>query len=179
MVLLMNNEITIRETESGDAPSLETLYQEAFEEEVLFPLVTELLDDAQNTLHLTAVMDDKPIGHIAFTKCHASPEHVPLYLLGPMAVFPNCQKQGIGSKLIAAGFERLRNEGVAKVIVFGDPNFYGKSGFIIESSIEPAYPIPEDYIPGWQSISFLEDAPKVSGKLQITKPWHKPELWSN
>lgn len=174
----MNKNIIIRNTESGDIPSLATLYQEAFEEEVLFPLVTELLDDAQNTIHLTAVMDDKPVGHVTFTKCHASPEHIELYLLGPMAVFPNYQKQGIGSKLIAAGFEKLKSQGVARVLVLGDPNFYGKSGFIIESSVEPAYPIPEDYVPGWQSISFLDDAPKISGKLQVTKPWQKPELWS-
>lgn len=176
---MKKNEIKIRATESGDIPLLEKLYQEAFEEEVLFPLVTELLDDAQNTLHLTAVMDDKPVGHITFTKCHASPEHVPLYLLGPMAVFPHCQKQGIGSQLIAAGFERLKTQGVMKVLVLGDPNFYGKSGFITESGVEPAYPIPEDYVPGWQSISFLDNAPKVFGKLQVTKPWQKVELWSD
>ena len=174
----MNTNITIRTTEAGDIPSLKTLYQEAFDEEDLFPLVTELLDDTQNTVHLTAVMDDKPVGHITFTKCHASPEKFPLSLLGPMAVLPEHQKQGIGSKLIAAGFEQLKNQGIAKVIVFGDPNFYGKSGFAMESNVEPAYPIPEDYVPGWQSISFLEDAPKVSGKLQVTKPWQKPELWS-
>lgn len=93
----MNSEITIRETESGDIPSLETLYQEAFEEEVLFPLVTELLDDAQNTLHLTAVINEKPVGHITFTACHASPENLILYLLGPMAVLPDCQKKALAA----------------------------------------------------------------------------------
>ena len=175
----MNNNLIIRETETGDLSSLRTLYQEAFTEEVLFPLVTKLFADVQNTLHLTAVMDGRLVGHITFTKCHASPKNIPLSLLGPMAVLPECQKQGIGSKLIAAGLEQLRTQGVAKVLVLGDPSFYGKSGFITESGITPAYPIPEDYVPGWQSLSFLDDAPEVSGKLQVTTPWQKVELWSN
>lgn len=174
----MNEKLTIRETTRDDVASLKTLYREAFDEEDLFPLVTELLDDTQNTLHLTAVMNDKPVGHIIFTKCHASPEHVPLSLLGPMAVLPECQKQGIGSKLIAAGFEQLKVQKIAKVLVLGDPNFYGRSGFVEEPNIEPAYPIPEEYVPGWQSISLSDGAHAISGRLQVTKPWQKPKLWS-
>lgn len=174
----MSETITIRVTESSDLPALKTLYNQAFDEEDLFPLVTELLDDARNTLHLTAVMDDKPVAHIAFTKCHASPENIPLSLLGPMAVLPEYQKQGIGSQLIAEGFEHLKGQGSAKVLVLGDPNFYGRSGFIEEPDIEPAYPIPEEYVPGWQSISLSDGALAISGRLQVTKPWQKPKLWS-
>jgi putative acetyltransferase len=174
----MNTNITIRTTEAGDIPSIKTLYQEAFDEEDLLPLVTELLDDTQNTLHLTAVMDDKPVGHITFTKCHASPKNFLLSLLGPMAVLPECQKQGIGSKLIAAGFERLKSQAITKVLVLGDPNFYGRSGFVEEPSIEPAYAIPSDWKPAWQSVSFSDESNEISGRLQVTKPWQKLELWS-
>lgn len=173
----MNNKIAIRETEFGDISSLETLYQKAFEEEVLFPLVRELLGDIDNTLHLTAVVNDKLVGHITFTQCHASPKNLPLSLLGPMAILPECQKQGIGSKLIAAGFERLKAQGVTKVLVLGDPNFYGRSGFIEELGIKPAYTIPPEWKPAWQSVSFCEDANNISGRLHVCKPWQKPQLW--
>jgi putative acetyltransferase len=174
----MNEKLTIRETTQDDVASLKTLYCEAFDEEDLFPLVTELLDDTQNTLHLTAVMNNKPVGHITFTKCHALPEYVPLSLLGPMAVLPECQKQGIGSKLITAGFEQLKIQEIAKVLVLGDPSFYGRSGFVQESNIEPAYAIPSEWKPAWQSILLSDGALAISGRLQVTKPWQKPKLWS-
>ncbi len=174
----MNNEVTIRKTEQDDISSLKALYDKAFTDEDLFPLVTELLNDKQNTFMLSAMMGDKLVGHIAFTKCYASPADISLSLLGPMAVLPLYQGKGIGTDLIKEGFNHLKKSAVAKVIVFGDPNFYGRSGFTLESSIEPAYAIPEDYIPGWQSISFSDESPIVSGKLQVTKPWQQEKLWS-
>lgn len=174
----MNDEVTIRKTELKDASSLKTIYDRAFTDDDLFPLVTELLNDTQNTFMLSALKDNNLVGHIAFTKCHASPDNIPLSLLGPMAVLPSYQRKGIGRQLIQEGFNQLKKNGVFKALVFGDPNFYERSGFSLESDIEPAYTIPEDYIPGWQSISFLDDLPLVSGVLKVTKPWQQEKLWS-
>lgn len=174
----MHSKIIIRHTEQDDQPSLATLYREAFREEDLFPLVQELLADAQSTTHLSAVMDGSVVGHIAFTKCHATPEDIPLVLLGPMAVFPDHQKQGIGSRLIQEGIMILREQAVVKLLVLGDPNYYGRSGFVQEQSIEPAYPIPEAWKPVWQSIMLLDGAVSPSGSLKVPMSWQRPELWS-
>ncbi len=175
----MNNRTTIRETIQDDIESLKALYKKAFTDEDLFPLVTDLLNDKQNTIMLSALHEDGLVGHIAFTKCHASPSEIDLSLLGPMAVLPSYQGKGIGTDLIKEGFCRLKKTRVEKVIVFGDPNFYGRSGFTLETNIEPAFTIPKDYIPGWQSISFSDDVSAVSGRLQVTKPWQQPDLWSS
>jgi len=174
----MHSKIIIRHTEQDDQPSLETLYREAFSEEDLFPLVQELLADTQNTTHLSAILDGAVVGHIAFTKCHATPEDVPLALLGPMAVLPAQQKQGIGSRLIQEGITILREQAVVKLLVLGDPNYYGRSGFVQEQDIEPAYPIPEAWKPAWQSIMLSDRAASASGLLQVPAPWQRPELWS-
>lgn len=170
--------LTIRQTEQADSTSLETLYREAFTEEDLLPLITELLNDRQNTLHLSALKNGHLVGHIALTRCNASPDTIPLSLLGPMAVMPDCQRQGIGGSLIKEGFNLLKGDSVAKVLVLGDPNFYGRTGFVVEHDIKPAYAIPKHYETGWQSI-LLSDSPiSVSGRLNVTKPWQREDLWS-
>jgi putative acetyltransferase len=64
------------------------------------------------------------------------------------------------------------------VLVLGDPDFYGRSGFIEEPRIETPYAIPSEWKPAWQSISFSDDANTVSGRLHVSKPWQKPALWS-
>lgn len=174
----MHSKIIIRHTEQDDQSSLKTLYRGAFSEEDLFPLVQELLADAQNTTHLSAVVDDAVVGHTAFTKCHATPEDVPLALLGPMAVLPAQQKLGIGSRLIQEGITILREQAVVKLLVLGDPNYYGRSVFMQEQSIEPAYPIPAEWKPAWQSIILSDGTASPSGSLQVPSPWQRPELWS-
>ncbi|MCH2037265.1 MAG: N-acetyltransferase [Rickettsiales bacterium] len=168
----------IRKTEQGDISSLETLYQEAFPEEDLWMLVTELLKDEQHTLTLSALQEDVLVGHIMFTRCHAQPEHIPLVLLGPMAVLPTFQRQGIGGRLIEEGLTRLRQEYIAKIFVLGDPNYYSRSGFTEESSVLPAYSIPEEWKPAWQSIELTDCSTPLAGKLNVTKPWQRKELWS-
>ena len=175
---MYDDNLTIRQTEHGDSPSLEILYRSAFAEEDLFPLVTELLNDRQNTLNLSALKNGHLVGQIAFTRCNSLPDTVPLSLLGPMAVMPDCQRQGIGGQLIQEGFSRLKSSGIAKVLVLGDPDYYSRFGFIKESNIMPAYTIPEHYEPGWQSIVLSDSPVSVSGKLSVTKPWQREELWS-
>lgn len=95
-----------------------------------------------------------------------------------MAVLPAQQKQGIGSRLIQEGITILREQAVVKLLVLGDPNYYGRSGFVQEQDIEPAYPIPEAWKPAWQSIMLSDRAASASGLLQVPAPWQRPELWS-
>jgi len=47
-----------------------------------------------------------------------------------MAVLPEYQNSGIGSKLIKAGLAACKNSGYLAVIVLGHPNYYPKFGFI-------------------------------------------------
>lgn len=177
-MLHANDEITIRETEEDDLPDLKILYREAFADEDLFPLVVELFSERQGCLSLCALKEGVLLGHITFTRCHASPEGIPLALLGPMAVLPEHQRHGTGSSLIKTGLNLMRKEGVIKVLVLGDPNYYGRFDFAEESGIQPAYAIPEEWKAAWQSAVLTASATPPSGKLIVTKPWQRPELWS-
>jgi putative acetyltransferase len=54
---------------------------------------------------------------------------VPGMALAPMAVLPECQRQGIGSKLVRSGIEKLEKRRCPFVIVMGHPEYYPRFGF--------------------------------------------------
>jgi hypothetical protein len=41
---------------------------------------------------------------------------------------------------------------VGKVLVLGDPAYYGRFGFAKETAIQPPYPLPEAWDGAWQSL---------------------------
>ena len=49
--------------------------------------------------------------------------------LGPMAVLPEYQRQGIGGKLIETGNQKLREAGCPFIVVVGHPEYYPRFGF--------------------------------------------------
>jgi putative acetyltransferase len=77
---------------------------------------------------LVAHLGDRAVGHIAFSKTEvgSSQGH---YLLGPVAVLPDSQGNGIGSALVSAGLEELRSRGADGCVLVGDPGFYERFGF--------------------------------------------------
>ena len=49
--------------------------------------------------------------------------------LGPIAVLPECQRTGIGSRLMRAGLELCRQQGYDFIVLLGDPGYYSRFGF--------------------------------------------------
>jgi putative acetyltransferase len=82
-------------------------------------------------LSLVAVEKDQIVGHILFStgKIQSSKGSIPVVALAPMAVLPEYQNQGIGSKLIQTGLVQLRTDGFERVCVLGHPGFYPRFGF--------------------------------------------------
>jgi putative acetyltransferase len=48
---------------------------------------------------------------------------------GPISVLPECQRQGIGSRLIQHSLQTARDLGFKVVAIYGDPHNYCKHGF--------------------------------------------------
>ncbi len=61
-------------------------------------------------------------------------------LLGPVAVHPTYQGEGLGGLLVRDSLDRARDLGWSRVILVGDAPYYGKFGFVKATTL--AFPPP-------------------------------------
>lgn len=63
-----------------------------------------------------------------------------------MAVRPEFQRRGIGSRLVRAGLEECRRAGYAAAVLVGHPGFYPRFGFspAIAKGLKCEFPVPQD-----------------------------------
>lgn len=174
----MSDKAQIRESRPEDLPKLEQLYQSAFPEEDLVPLLRELLAEDEGVLSLVACLRGEVVGHVCFTACTAGEGGAHLALLAPLAVAPDHQRRGFGSGLVHAGLEASRARGAIACCVLGDPNYYSRFGFAAETAIEAPYALPAAWQGAWQSLGLVDPAPAIAGKLAVPAPWRKRELWT-
>lgn len=81
---------------------------------------------------LVAVKDGELAGHILFSRVviQARAGDVPALGLAPVAVLPELQKQGIGSRLVRQGLDECRRLGHKIVVLVGHPDYYPRFGFL-------------------------------------------------
>ena len=169
----------IRQGTPGDLPALMALYPAAFPDEDLLAILRSLLAEPAGVLSLVAVADGVVAGHVLFTDCSVAGSPARVALLGPLAVAPARQRQGIGRALVEAGLARLGAGGTAAVFVLGDPAYYGRLGFRAERGVTTPSPIPAEWADAWQSIRLDGGASPLAGPLTVPAPWRDPALWSD
>ena len=174
----MSEKLKIRESSRDDWAAIESLYPKAFPDENLLPLVRDLLNDAAVAMSLVGTIYTQIVGHAIFTKCGVVGHNVKAALLGPLAVAPAWQRQGIGSAIVRAGLRWLEAADVNRVYVLGDPAYYGRLGFLPDNLVAPPFPLPVEYDGAWQSQNLDESATPCAGKLSVPAPWLQPELWA-
>lgn len=81
------------------------------------------------TVSLVAERDARVVGHIAFSPVTISDGTRNWYGLGPVSVWPECQRQGIGTALILEGLSRLKALGGRGCCLVGHPDYYRRFGF--------------------------------------------------
>lgn len=88
------------------------------------------------TVSLVAERDERVVGHILFSPVRVEGEGGAFEAqgLGPMAVDPDRQRDGVGSALVRAGLDACRDRGHTIVFVLGHADYYPRFGF------EPAAP---------------------------------------
>jgi putative acetyltransferase len=105
-------------------------------------------DGFDPSLSLVAIRDGQLVGHILFSPISIVGENgeVPAFALAPMAVRPECQRQGIGSELVAAGLQAARLAGHRIVIVLGHAKYYPRFGFVrcSQFGITSPFPAPDE-----------------------------------
>lgn len=174
----------IRTATLADESQIRQIHLAAFgeeEKEAVATLACELLheDSTPEILHLVAEEDSEVIGHVVFSPLRSeSNGRVIGPILGPLAVAPQNQKQGIGSQLVREGLQRIETQGISIVMVYGDPDYYGRFGFNAPLAERFTPPFELQYPFGWQALAFGNAEPNApSEAIQCVAPLNKPELW--
>ena len=92
-------------------------------------IINALRNDNALTISLVAEIDEKVVGHIAFSPVTISDGSCDWYALGPISVQPKFQRQGIGQALVREGLSRLKSLGAQGCVLVGEPAFYNRFGF--------------------------------------------------
>jgi putative acetyltransferase len=140
--------ITIRKEQQEDAQAIRRINELAFDGPTEADLVDRLR--ARNKLLLSLVAEDggELVGHIAFTRLTLGEQRLSCAGagLGPMAVLPARQRQGVGSLLVRHGLDQCRVLGIEWVVLVGHPEYYPRFGFVPASRfrIRCMYEVPDE-----------------------------------
>jgi predicted N-acetyltransferase YhbS len=105
---------------------------------------------------------DALAGAIRFWPVRVGERGAAALLLGPVAVHPTRQGEGLGALLIGGGLERAREAGWTRVCLVGDAPYYGRFGFGRERGRALVFPPPtnpervlaRDLVPGaWEGVA--------------------------
>jgi putative acetyltransferase len=123
--------IQIRQEQPEDVPAIQEVESLAFGQPDEARLVERLRKNSQGTLSLVAVRDGRIVGHILFSSVTIDGEGSSAagMGLGPLAVLPEVQRQGIGSALAREGIRILESQGCPFIVVLGHARYYPRFGF--------------------------------------------------
>jgi putative acetyltransferase len=130
----MNLKIVIRSETDADVSEITEVTVAAFKTLEISNhteqfIITALRATKALTISLVAEVDGRVIGHIAFSPLTISDGTRNWYGLGPVAVLPEYQQQGIGKALIREGLSRLKDMNAQGCCLVGHPDYYRKFGF--------------------------------------------------
>ena len=116
----------VRLETTGDVVAIRAIAEAAFLQSAEPQLVEDLRDAGDSVFSLVAVEGETVIGHAMFSRLKAP---FPALALAPVAVRPERQRMGVGSRLIREGIARSEAAGWSGIFVLGDPAYYRRFGF--------------------------------------------------
>lgn len=164
-------QITAQQTlQTNDAEQIQYVNNQAFPTSAEAKLITALSKADVDLISLVAEENEQIIGHILFSP--ASIEHSNLKVAGlaPMAVLPEWQGKGVGTKLVTEGIKACKKAGYQAVIVLGHPSYYPRFGFeaAIHFNIQSEYEVPTEAF----MILELEKACLEKFATRVTAKYH-------
>lgn len=141
--------ITVRQEMPQDAAVITRINLAAFPGPAEARLIEALRQNDKITYSLVALINGRLVGHILFSPMEivsSTGETFQALGLGPVAVLPDVQQQGVGSALCQTGLALCREAGHKAVLVLGHPTYYPRFGFKPAASFEIscAYDVPAE-----------------------------------
>jgi putative acetyltransferase len=161
--------IEIREERPDDIAAVRDINRRAFGQDQESNIVDALRANGAVLLSLVATLNDRVVGHIMYSLVSVG-GNVRGAALGPMAVLPECQRQGIGSKLIEAGNRKLKDAGCAFIVVVGHADYYPRFRFrpAREHGIKCEWDVPDDVF-----MLLVLDESKMAGVSGLARYRHE------
>lgn len=132
--------ISIRQENEKDFRTIEELTREAFWDlykpgcdEHLVVHKMRNVESFIKELDFVACDKDKILWYIMYSKAkiiNSENKEFEVLCMWPLAVLPTHQKQGIGSLLMKYSLEQAKQLGYKAIIIFGDPGYYHRFGFV-------------------------------------------------
>lgn len=125
--------VHIRHERAEDHPAVAWVNERAFGQPAEARLVEALRKYGAEIISLVALQDGRIAAHILFSPVTITTENgrsCRAAGLGPVAVLPALQNQGIGSALIRYGLKVCREKGYQAAIVLGHSSYYPRFGFV-------------------------------------------------
>lgn len=175
---------SIRIALDSDQNRIRDIYLKAFpenEREVVAELAVNLLHETTvpETLSLVAQSHGAVMGHVAFSPVFdRTRERWKGFILAPLAVDPEQQRLQVGSRLVEYGKQRLAENGVNHLFVYGDPDYYARFGFeaSLATGFQPPYPL--EYPFGWQCVELNAwDGKTSDAQLSCVDSLDHEHLW--
>jgi putative acetyltransferase len=158
----------IREEKAEDIAAIRNVNEQAFGQSQEADLVDALRRSCREILSLVAVVDGQIIGHLLLSPVAVETDKKRALGmgLGPMAVLPGYQRQGVGTQLIQDGIKKLRDSGCPFMIVLGHPEYYPRFGFESASGhgIRSEWEVPEKAF-----LVLVLDGQKMKGVTGVAK----------
>lgn len=163
--------IAVREESPADLPAVREVNERAFGTPLEASIVDALRGSA-GSISLVATDGDRVVGHILFTPVTVdSSGDLRVAGLAPMAVLPEHQRAGIGSRLVRDGLDACHRRGYAAVVVLGHPEYYPRFGFTRADThgLSCEFPVPPE---AFMVLGLQPDAlPRLSGTVR-----YRPEF---
>jgi len=144
----MAETFTIRSESIADTQAIAELNWCAFGD-LVEPQIVALarqLSSYDPALSLVAERDGHVIGHALFLRqqMRLMGETIPAVSLGPIAVAPDIQKQGVGGALIEAGHALARERGYVMSFLLGHDTYYPRFGYRTRALIEAGHALARE-----------------------------------
>lgn len=159
----------IRAAQPAEKSAIEAVVAAAFQEEPEGRVVRMIraLNKSRATRISLVAHDGGIVGHVQLSKAwiDARARLVDALMLTPLSVVPERHRQGVGTRLLGEALRAADALGVAAVFLEGDPNYYGRRGFVSGASLgflRPSLRIPE---PAFQVATLSRHEDWMTGRV--------------